>query len=263
MEGFKVPSTLPQDLLLIQEFVDIPENTVKVSKFSSKSEDEDIASSCSESESESGDDSEEAMDSEDEVAANLTRGAATSEDDELMKEPATYGLLSFLTASSALTYLAYRSEPSASSSESSDDDHDAKEHLLDIDDDEDPIQMPSNSYLTTKNEIVEEDVAVPELEHVGTDEVLEKVGEIMTIVDQVVIVRGLPSEYLSRASERALDSDTLLVFDDRKVMGYVRYRLFFFRKHPLINCRADLRNIWPDSSTSVPSQVQYSLSAQS
>ncbi|KAF8203942.1 Gar1/Naf1 RNA binding region-domain-containing protein [Pholiota molesta] len=47
----------------------------------------------------------------------------------------------------------------------------------------------------------------------------------MNIVDRLAIVRGLPAGsppgYPARGSDRALDSDTLLVFDDRKVMGYI------------------------------------------
>lgn len=44
----------------------------------------------------------------------------------------------------------------------------------------------------------------------------------MSIVDKVVIVKGSASDTVTRASERALDSDTLLVFEDRKVLGFVR-----------------------------------------
>jgi H/ACA ribonucleoprotein complex non-core subunit NAF1 len=55
---------------------------------------------------------------------------------------------------------------------------------------------------------------------VGPDEVLEKVGEVMSVVGNVVIVKGRAAT--SGGSERALDSDTLLVFEDRKVLGYVR-----------------------------------------
>jgi H/ACA ribonucleoprotein complex non-core subunit NAF1 len=76
--------------------------------------------------------------------------------------------------------------------------------------------------LRTKNEVFDTSITIPDLEEVGTDEELEKVGEVLSIIDQVAIVKGLPSEYSNRASERALDSDTLLVFEDRKVMGYVR-----------------------------------------
>jgi H/ACA ribonucleoprotein complex non-core subunit NAF1 len=81
------------------------------------------------------------------------------------------------------------------------------------------------SYLPTQNELTEVDITIPRIDEVGTEEKLEKVGQVMTIVDRFAIVRGgmLPSEHLNnnRASDRALDSDTLLVFEDRKVMGYV------------------------------------------
>jgi H/ACA ribonucleoprotein complex non-core subunit NAF1 len=43
----------------------------------------------------------------------------------------------------------------------------------------------------------------------------------MSIVGNVVIVKGDTSAMADRAAERALDSDSLLVFEDRKVLGYV------------------------------------------
>lgn len=94
------------------------------------------------------------------------------------------------------------------------------------------------SYLPTQNELTEVDITIPRIDEVGTDEKLEKVGEVMTIVDRFAIVRGMPSEHLNRASERALDSDTLLVFEDRKVMGYVcvsfrRVRMVFCFAHTI------------------------------
>ena len=46
---------------------------------------------------------------------------------------------------------------------------------------------------------------------------------MMNIVENVVIVKGDPSAVSDRASERALDSDSILVFEDRKVLGYVSY----------------------------------------
>ena len=69
MDGFKVPQTIPQDLLLIQEFIDaaLPSNTENVSK---RVVEDDISSSCSE-----GDDS-----SEEEIAADLTKSADGDED---------------------------------------------------------------------------------------------------------------------------------------------------------------------------------------
>lgn len=49
----------------------------------------------------------------------------------------------------------------------------------------------------------------------------------MSIVEKTVIVKGAPSEVLARASGQALDCDTLLVFEDRKVLGYVRVHIPF------------------------------------
>ena len=89
----------------------------------------------------------------------------------------------------------------------------------------------SGAYFQTKHEIQEAEITVPEVDQLDAHEILEKVGEVMNIVDRLAIVRGLPSEVLNRGSDRALDSDTLLVFDDRKVFGYVRLCLllpFFF-----------------------------------
>ena len=74
--------------------------------------------------------------------------------------------------------------------------------------------------LRTKNELPEADIAIPSITEVGPDEQLEKVGEIMNIVNNVVVVKGEASS-THRASEHALDSETLLVYEDRKVLGYV------------------------------------------
>ena len=79
----------------------------------------------------------------------------------------------------------------------------------------------TGTYFRTKNEINETDVTIPDIAEVGPEEVLEKVGEIMGVMENLVIVKGAPSELVNQGSERALDSDTLLVFEDRKVMGYV------------------------------------------
>ena len=72
MDGFKVPQTIPQDLLLIQEFIDaaLPSNTENVSK---RVVEDDISSSCSE-----GEDADDS--SEEEIAADLTKSADGDED---------------------------------------------------------------------------------------------------------------------------------------------------------------------------------------
>ena len=129
----------------------------------------------------------------------------------------------------SIIYPCISPEPSDSSSESdSGSDSEQQQHDSDDaanmpDDDEDPLSAAtSGAYFQTKHELLEYDAVIPDLQQVGPDEVLEKVGEIINVMDRVVIVKGMPSETLNRGSDRALDSDTLLVFDDRTLLGYVR-----------------------------------------
>ncbi|KAH6917052.1 Gar1/Naf1 RNA binding region-domain-containing protein [Coprinopsis sp. MPI-PUGE-AT-0042] len=227
MAEFKLPGSVPQDLLLIQELIGpIEQPTVKVDAKQAVSEtSDDISSSGSESE-----DGEN--DSEDEVVANLLMTGGDSE--PASPKPA--------------------SEPSDSSDSDSDSDSEPEaskdgkpvldQAFDDGDDDEDPVGSTSaGGVLTTKHEVVEADITIPEIDEVAPEEQLEKVGEVMSIIDQIAIVRGLPSEQLNRAAQTALDSETLLVFDDRKVMGYIYetfgptsqplYQIKFNSKYPL------------------------------
>jgi H/ACA ribonucleoprotein complex non-core subunit NAF1 len=90
----------------------------------------------------------------------------------------------------------------------------------DGDDGEEGGTVATTVSLRTKNELPEPDILVPPIAQVDPEEQLEKVGEIMNIVNNVVIVKGEASA-THRTSERALDSETLLVYEDRKVLGYV------------------------------------------
>ena len=95
--------------------------------------------------------------------------------------------------------------------------------LDDIDDEEDSgSKQTAGAALRTKNEVPEPSIVVPDFQEVDISEPLERVGEVMSIVDNVVIVKGIASAAENMAAERALDSDSLLVFEDRKVLGYVR-----------------------------------------
>ena len=217
MDGFKVPQNIPQDLLLIQEFIGVPNATPK------PQQEDEIDSSDSETIS------------EDEIAADLIKG--TDEDNSTQIIEKTFGFLpSYIIFHLLKLDIYYSSEPCDSSSETDslpdedsasepeDPDHISHNiHLQDQDDDEDPMpNASSGTYFQTKHEVAETDIVVPKVERIDPDEVLEKVGEVMNIVDRVVIIKGNPSHMLNRGSDRALDSDTLLVFDDRTVMGYVR-----------------------------------------
>jgi hypothetical protein len=123
--------------------------------------------------------------------------------------------------------------PSSESSDESDSDSnpDLPEQLnrpkeptnLESDDDADADGPTSTATaLRTKNEVQDPDVAVPDITEVGIDEALEKIGTVMSVIENVVVVKGLGSGVENRAAERALDSGTLLVFGDRRVLGYVR-----------------------------------------
>jgi hypothetical protein len=114
--------------------------------------------------------------------------------------------------------------------------------------------------LRTKNELSEPDIVIPSIAEVGPDEQLEKVGEIMNIVNNVVVVKGEASS-THRASEHALDSETLLVYEDRKVLGYVSgaLPLLVLTPRPF---RTDTRDVRTDVPADVPSQVQQRVSPE-
>lgn len=113
--------------------------------------------------------------------------------------------------------------------------------------------VTSAAQLRTKNEIEESEIVVPTIKEVGPHEALEKVGEVMSIVDRVVIVKGSESEIATRASERALDSDTLLVFEDRKVLGFVRLLLLSYLMNTDITERPGIRSMRPSGLLHNPS----------
>ncbi|KAK7695069.1 hypothetical protein QCA50_002259 [Cerrena zonata] len=227
MEGFKIPSDVPQDLQLIQDIIgDLPVSPVHKTPSPQPppaSHHEDI------------DSSDDDADSEKEVEADILSGIPEDEDEN--------------------GSVPEQSESTNTDSDSSDSESESeanilslsanvKSEMLDFDEDEDTgAAITSDNPLRTKNEVPEADIVIPEIDEVDADEVLEKVGEVMSIVGQVAIVMGLPSHIASRANERALDSDTLLVFDDRKVFGYVyetfgptsqpMYQVKFNQKYPL------------------------------
>ena len=120
-------------------------------------------------------------------------------------------------------------ENSDSDTSDSDDSSDVEEfnpaklrEFLDNIDDEDDEGGGSGGRLATTHEVLNEDITIPEIVEVDQDETLERVGEILSILqDKIVIVKGLISQVVGRAPDRVLDTETLLVFEDRKVLGYV------------------------------------------
>ncbi|KAG8898277.1 hypothetical protein FRC01_010965 [Tulasnella sp. 417] len=85
-------------------------------------------------------------------------------------------------------------------------------------DDDDEVEGRTNSApVKTTNEVVDPNVVPPSIEKVGDDELLEIVGDVMNIIGSVVVVKGLPGS----AAEKVLDTGSLLVWDDRHVLGEV------------------------------------------
>jgi H/ACA ribonucleoprotein complex non-core subunit NAF1 len=54
---------------------------------------------------------------------------------------------------------------------------------LDAEDEESGVAAPTATYFQTENEVVEAGIAVPDVEEIGADEILERVGEVMNIID--------------------------------------------------------------------------------
>lgn len=82
MDGFKVPHSIPQDLLLIQEYIGVPPPLTVPKKLETDADvddDDDISSSNEDSE-------ESDIASEEEIAADLAAGAVTDEDDLAIKK---------------------------------------------------------------------------------------------------------------------------------------------------------------------------------
>ncbi|KAJ7459102.1 NAF1-domain-containing protein [Mycena galericulata] len=221
--SFLVPDAVSQDLLLIRDIIGVPEPP---SQKPAPVLEDDIDSSDSEN------------GSEDEIEADLVK----VEEEEPKAIPAPIDSTS--------------ESESSSDSDSSDSDEEEPSKInvrdLDVEEDEDSgVVAPEAAYFQTKNELVETDIVVPDIDEVGSDEVLERVGEIMSIMDRIVIVRGAPLDVTSRtSSDHALDCDTLLVFEDRKVLGYIYetfgptsqplYQVKFSATYPIVEDRVQL-----------------------
>lgn len=133
--------------------------------------------------------------------------------------------------------------------------------FLDSVDDEDDEGGGPRGRLATAHEVLNEDVVIPEITEVDPKEALERVGEIFSVLqDRTVIVKGLTSQIAGHASDRVLDTETLLVFEDRKVLGYVSpspHSTRLIRSMFLMSCVTDSRDIRTDPPTALPSSVSH------
>ncbi|THV07483.1 NAF1-domain-containing protein [Dendrothele bispora CBS 962.96] len=237
---FKVPSNIPQDLLLIQEIVGVIPSTppsTDPSKPVSQVQARNLKAAETEGDDSDIDSSGSEVDSEEEIEAQLVQdGTGTDAPPSPRVKPSNVSSSDSDSDSddsdSSSSFSPHRPRTRKQNQNSTtttnsgnvkteEEDHD----LLDLDDEDSggPSLTSSHSYFRTKNEVVEAEIIVPDIEQVGEDEQLEKVGEIMGILESenLVIVKGDPVVDIVKATDRALDSDTLLFFEDRKVLGYV------------------------------------------
>jgi H/ACA ribonucleoprotein complex non-core subunit NAF1 len=206
-EGFKIPSAIPQDLLLIQDLIG---PLIPPLKLPAVDPDDSVDSSG------------ESTDSAEEVEANLlfvggksTRSVSFHVSDPITKRYASEDISDSTSESSSSSSSDSESERGGEVSKKF-----LKSKVVDDEDEEEEEGGAVAATVRTKNEFSEPDIMIPPVLQVGPDEQLERVGEIMNIVNNVVIVKGGESG-THRASENALDAETLLVYDDRKVLGYV------------------------------------------
>jgi H/ACA ribonucleoprotein complex non-core subunit NAF1 len=79
-----------------------------------------------------------------------------------------------------------------------------------------PTGIQASSMFATVHEIVAPQVTMPSITEIPDDEPIELLGEVTSIVDSVVVVNSL-----SNGMQRVLDTDSLLVLENRKVLGLV------------------------------------------
>ncbi|THH06672.1 hypothetical protein EW145_g3926 [Phellinidium pouzarii] len=200
---FKVPSSIPQDLLLIQGLISVPDSgSTKVkATYNIKESLESIDSSGASSDSET--DSEEV----DVVESLLSRPDEAEGTDVKPQSPSPSDSDSESVVGRQKTD-EKRRKPSNGA-------------IGDSDDEDEGAVSAAGPILRTKNEIQETSFIAPDIVEVGIHEPMEKVGEILSVIDNVVVVKGLASQTENKASERALDAESLLVFENRRVLGYV------------------------------------------
>jgi len=79
-----------------------------------------------------------------------------------------------------------------------------------------PTGIQASSMFATIHEIVVPQVTMPSITEIPDDEPIELLGEVMSIVDSVVVVKSL-----SNGMQRVLDTESMLVLENRKVLGLV------------------------------------------
>lgn len=117
-----------------------------------------------------------------------------------------------------------------------------------------------NAQVRSKNEEPDPAVLVPDTLEIGPEETLERVGEIFSVMDNVVVVKGQTSQ-AERSAPTVLDAESVLVFDDRKVLGYVCCQYPYSVEIAHLPS-AGIRNIWTNSATSLPSEIYGNIPSE-
>lgn len=86
----------------------------------------------------------------------------------------------------------------------------------DSDDDSMDDDKGKQHLVATAHEITVPQVVMPSITEVPEEEAIEQIGEVLSVVDSVVVVKSL-----EHGMHRVLDTESLLVFEDRKVLGFV------------------------------------------
>ncbi|EPQ60456.1 NAF1-domain-containing protein [Gloeophyllum trabeum ATCC 11539] len=209
LNQFKLPSTVPQDLILIQDIIgELPAQprTNGHGKDVKEEGDGSIASTNDDS------------DSEEEEVVNLVL-----EDDDVEDKASDASGPSRSMSES-------RSSPDSDSDESDTDTEPPEDEKIsnknrerDVGEEDDDFRDSGgvNAVVKTEHELTDYNVTIPDISEVNADEKLDAAGQIINISDNIVIVQGAAADGVARAHERVLDSDTLLVFEDRRVLGYI------------------------------------------
>jgi len=105
----------------------------------------------------------------------------------------------------------------------------------------------------TIHEILAPQVTMPSITSVEPSETIELVGEVLSLVDSVVVVKSF-----EHGQYKVLDTDSLFVLEDRKVLGLVRPSCHLIKGFR-VTCPLGLRNLWSSNSTSLLPSVPFRL----
>ncbi|KAG8791053.1 hypothetical protein FRC16_000616 [Serendipita sp. 398] len=108
---------------------------------------------------------------------------------------------------------------------------------------------PKARGLTTVHEITAPQIVMPSIKEVPHEEPITLIGEIKSVIDNVVVVKSK-----EHGMQRVLDTDSLLVLEDRRVLGFV-FETFGPLKNPFYSIRFPTPSDIPSNVTSfIPSE---------